>query len=119
MIEFINRWFGRATRPPGAFACGVRHATGAVSNTIWETRFPEATLTELWHRLETMTHSAAPMSGPAPETFRWLFTDTAVLATARPDGAMCFILAPRKSGATTTDEKSVNRLLCEFRALRA
>ena len=115
MSEFINRWFGRAARPPGALACGLRHATGSVFNTVWETRFPETRLTELWHRLEVMTHSAAPMSGPAPETFRWLFTDTAVLATARPDGAMFFVLLPRKSA----DETSVNRLLSEFRALRA
>ena len=113
MSEFINRWFGRAARPPGALACGLRHNTGTVFNTVWETRFPETTLTELWHRLEAMQRTVA--HGAAPETLRWLFTDSVVLATTRPDGAMFFALLPRKSA----DETSVNRLFSEFRALRA
>jgi len=113
--ELINRWFGRASRLPGALAYGLRYSNSKVYSHTWEARLSEAVLNDLWNRLAPMISVTQPNG--TPEFLRWTFNGAIIFGTTRHDGSMFFVLSPKKSDEANA--KELDRLLSEFRALRA
>jgi hypothetical protein len=113
--DLINRWFGRAARLEGALAYGLRYSDARTFSQTWESRLSEAVLNELWNRLAPMAAIAA--ADVFAENLRWAFNGALVVGAARSDGLIFFVLTPKK--ANEVDEAGLQRLLHEFRALRA
>jgi hypothetical protein len=113
--DLINRWFGRAARVQGAVAYGLRYSHGSAFSRTWEARLTESVLIELWNRLAGIAEAATP--DETPESLRWSFNGGTVIAAARPDGVIFFVLTSRKTD--DLDQAGLNRLLSEFRALRS
>ncbi len=115
MSDLINRWFGRAARLPGTLAYGMRYSNASTFSHMWESRLSEPVLNELWNRLAPMASIAT--TDDTPETLRWTFNGAVVIGTTRIDGLMFFVLTSKKSDEL--DAVGLQRLLSEFRALRA
>jgi hypothetical protein len=115
MSDLINRWFGRAARLQGTLAYGMRYSNATTFSHTWESRLSESVLNDLWNRLAPMAAIAAQED--QPETLRWTFNGALVVGTMRPDGMMLFMLTSRKPDEL--DATGLQRLLSEFRALRA
>ncbi len=113
MSESINRWFSRTARLPGLSGCGLRYPDGTVYSRSWEPHLSEALLNEIWERLLPI---AAVAAEGTPESLRWTFDKSLVLAATRPAGPTFFALFTRKPDQP--DAPGFDRLLHEFRALR-
>jgi hypothetical protein len=111
--ELINRWFSRTGRATGMLACGLRYPDGSTFSRTWELHLPETLLNDIWTRLIPMAEVA---SAETPETLRWTFDKSVVVAASRANGPTFFVLLSKKGAEV--DVAGVERLLNEFRALR-
>ena len=114
MSEPINRWFSRAAPFHGLSACGLRYPEGAVFSRSWDAQFPATMLDELWPRLVPIAEATGCAGA---ERMDWTFDAGLVTATTHASGAIFFLLFNRPAGGR--DAAGVERMLFEFRALRA
>ena len=116
MNEFLSQWLNQRARLPGVLACGVRFPDKTSLTQSWSPDFTTRSLDNAW-RCASDAFQVLRVNFFPDERVRWVYEKALLLCARREDGICLGIFTAKDPGAV--DAAEIERLLAEFRALRA
>jgi hypothetical protein len=116
MKEFISQWLSRRARLPGVLACGVRFPDKTTLSQSWS---PEFTGPSLDNALRCASDAFQVLKANVfpNERVSWVYEKVLLHCACREDEICLGIFTANDPGAV--DAAEIERLIAEFRALRA
>ena len=116
MKEVIQTWLADRPRLPGVLACGVRFPDKSSLTETYQKDYPVPNLENVWRCVGDVFQvlSAHRM---APTSIRWVYENTILYSTRRPDGIELSLLT--LPSPADVDAGNLERLLQTFRTLEA
>ncbi|HYV31686.1 MAG TPA: hypothetical protein VEO53_11350 [Candidatus Binatia bacterium] len=116
MKEFLSQWLSRRARLRSVLACGVRFPDKTSVTQSWSPEFTEPSLDDTW-RCASDALQVLRVNFFPNERIRWVYEKALLHCARREDGICLGIFTAKDLGAV--DAAEIERLIAEFRALRA
>ena len=116
MKEFLSQWLSRRVRLRSVLACGLRFPDKTSLTQSWSPEFTEPSLDNAW-RCASDAFQVLRVNFFPNERIRWVYEKALLHCARREDGICLGIFTAKDPGAV--DAAEIERLIAEFRALRA